>query len=216
MTTLADLMAEPDHVDFHSVRADFIRLEKTMNAKAYVDASFAWLVERSDAGRLVGSSRPIDFLIKALGLSWQEAVDRVGRGEGLFTTPVVPPMPTPEPEAGESAEDAAARERLLRQEEARRREQDEKAQREARDQARKVAAEKQKIIRQELRTLNEHSSPSRAVLQAEALEGGRAPLPGGSAGLAAPSGGQRQCRRTPTRREKGPAGRAQETRPASG
>ncbi|WIM72016.1 hypothetical protein QP028_11465 [Corynebacterium suedekumii] len=47
MTTLADLMAEPDRVDFHSVRADFIRLEKTMNAKAYVDASFAWLVERS-------------------------------------------------------------------------------------------------------------------------------------------------------------------------
>ncbi|WIM73015.1 hypothetical protein QP028_04735 [Corynebacterium suedekumii] len=112
MTTLADLMAEPDGVDFHTVRADFIRLEKTMNAKAYVDASFAWLAERSDAGRLVGSSRPIDFLITALGLSWQEATDRVGRGEGLFTTPVVAPMPTPEPEADESAEDRAARERL--------------------------------------------------------------------------------------------------------
>ena len=170
MTTLADLMAEPDHVDFHSVRADFIRLEKTMNAKAYVDASFAWLAERSDAGRLVGSSRPIDFLITALGLSWQEATDRVGRGEGLFTTPVIPPMPTPEPEADESAEETRQRERRLQEEEQRRREQDEKAQREARDQARKVAAEKQKIIRQELRTLNEHSSPSRAVLQAEAMK----------------------------------------------
>ena len=170
MTTLADLMAEPGDVDFHAVRADFIRLEKTMNAKAYVDASFAWLVERSDAGRLVGSSRPIDFLIKALGLSWQDAVDRVGRGENLFTTPVTPPMPAPEPEAGENTEDMAERERHLREEEQRRREQDELAQRRAREQARKVAAEKQKIIRQELRNLNQHSSPSHAVLQADALK----------------------------------------------
>ena len=41
-------------------------LERAMAKKAFADARFAWLANLADAGRLVGSTRTVDYLTHTL------------------------------------------------------------------------------------------------------------------------------------------------------
>ncbi|RNE49369.1 HNH endonuclease signature motif containing protein [Corynebacterium alimapuense] len=167
---LTSLMSDPAEVAFDDVRDAFVRLEETVAKKTFLDAAFAWVSERSDAGRHVGSTRPVDFLIKKLQLSRQEAYGRMGRGEDLFSPPVATALPTPSRQPDESEAQRLHREQLLRQEEHRRAEKDKQAQLQARKQALKhVSTEKHQTIRTGLAGLNEHSNPSYAALHARAL-----------------------------------------------
>lgn len=49
-------MINIDKISFHSIYSDFERLEESLNRKTFIDAAFAFMAERDEAGRLVGSS----------------------------------------------------------------------------------------------------------------------------------------------------------------
>lgn len=170
---LSAIFAAPDALPFRTVAPQMERLENALAAKAFIDASFAWAADQSDAGRLVGATRALDYLMVSLGLSRAEALDRLNRGRDLFARPTVTPPPAPAPEPDETEEQRRAREEELariRAEEQRRLEAEREAQERARDEARsRASAEKQRIIQQELRSLSEHSTPGRAELLAQAL-----------------------------------------------
>ncbi|WIM72395.1 HNH endonuclease [Corynebacterium suedekumii] len=170
---LSAILAAPDALPFRTVAPQMERLENALAAKAFIDASFAWAADQSDAGRLVGATRALDYLMVSLGLSRAEALDRLNRGRDLFARPTVTPPPAPAPEPDETEEQRRAREEELariRAEEQRRLEAEREAQERARDEARsRASAEKQRIIQQELRSLSEHSTPGRAELLAQAL-----------------------------------------------
>ena len=158
---LAAIMADPASVDFHAHRASFEALEKGVAAKAAVDASFAWLAELNGAGRLVGATDALEYLVSQLGVSRSEALNRLRQGRALFD-----PVPEPEPEPPSPSESAAERE--VREAEARRRAAaEEEAQREAR--RRDASAEKRRVIEAELRRLFEHAVPGANELRAQAL-----------------------------------------------
>ena len=56
MNELSSLFDDPSTLTFDSTRADMERLEKSLNQKGLVDASFAYLCERDGAGRSVGAT----------------------------------------------------------------------------------------------------------------------------------------------------------------
>ncbi|GAB2508354.1 HNH endonuclease [Corynebacterium atrinae] len=181
MAQLASVMSDPSSLDFEAVREGMVKLESITGAKSTADAAFAWIAERSNAGRLVGSTRSVEYLTKTLGISYREAVDRLARGENLFTTPVAEPVPAaPMPSAApsspedgaeaDSAEERRRREEAARKEAEARHRRDREAQERARKKAQEVAAEKQRIISQELRNLGERSRPSKSVLHEQSLE----------------------------------------------
>lgn len=167
LETLSSLMADPTTVAFDDVAESFEELESVTARKAVLDATFAWLADRSDAGRRVGSARTLEYLTRKLELSRREALSRLRAGESLFTPPAPPPPPPP-PEPEESAEERRAREERQRrsEEEAAAREH---AQREAREAAEHRSAEQLRIIEDELADLNDGSSPSREEIHREAL-----------------------------------------------
>lgn len=170
---LGAIFADPDTLSFLAAAPQMERLENALAAKAFIDASFAWAAESNDAGRLVGATRAMDYLMVNLGLSRAEALDRLNRGRDLFARPTINPAPEPEPEPEETEAQRRAREEeteRIRAEEQRRLNAEREAQSRARDEARsRASAEKQRIIQQELRSLSEHSSPGRAELLAQAL-----------------------------------------------
>lgn len=172
MAGLSQLMADPARVDFEEVADSFEELERVLNAKAALDAAFAWLVERSPAaGRRVGSARGCDYLVAALGLSKKEAASRLRTGRALFDPPVPPPEPEParpsgSAGSGESEEERRAREAAERE----RAEREQAARDEARRRARQRSAEILALINQELANLNAHADPGPAQLYNEALE----------------------------------------------
>lgn len=62
----------------------FEHLENAMGKKTTIDAAFAFLAARDDAGRTVGSSKPEDYLTARLGLTYPEAQARIKTGQSLF------------------------------------------------------------------------------------------------------------------------------------
>ena len=80
LLAMKDLCADPDAVEFEEVREDFERLEAIFNVKATLDALFAYVCERDDAGRVVGSKHANQYLQKKLGLEPKDAYDRLARG----------------------------------------------------------------------------------------------------------------------------------------
>lgn len=161
---LAAIMASPESVAFASVRASFEELEVAMNRKAAIDASFAWLANLHEAGRVVGSTSTTQYLREKLGLSRNEAFNRLRQGAALYD-PV--PEPAPEPPSATESED----QRLAREAEERRRAEEEAAaQRRARQQAAEASAEKRRIIEAELGHLSEHADPGANVLREQSLK----------------------------------------------
>lgn len=176
LLAMKDLCADPDAVEFEEVREDFERLEAIFNVKATLDALFAYVCERDDAGRVVGSKHANQYLQKKLGLEPKDAYDRLARGRDYYGEPEVeeeqvtdlfdtdceetPADPAAEAEREEAAREAA---RAAAREEARRK------QEEARRAAERVNAEKQRVIRQELDKLVGDAKGARARLQADAL-----------------------------------------------
>ncbi|QGU03498.1 hypothetical protein CETAM_01025 [Corynebacterium comes] len=169
MTGLSELMADPARVVFDEVADSFEELERVLNAKAALDAAFAWLAEQSpEAGQRVGSTRGFDYLLAGLGLSKKEAAARLRTGRHLFDPPA--PAPAPAPEPAESEEEHRAREAAEREKADRER----KAREEARRRAQHRSAEILGVISQELANLNEHADPGSAQLYNLALaEAGR-------------------------------------------
>lgn len=168
ITGLSELMADPGSVAFEEVADSFEELERVLNAKALIDAAFAWLADTSPAaGRRAGSSRGFDYLLQNLGLSKREAAARLRTGHNLFSRPDPPPPPEPEPdEPEETEEERRAREQAERE----RLEKERREQEEARRRAEEQSAEMLRIIDRELEHLNEHADPGRAELYNLALE----------------------------------------------
>ncbi len=161
---LAGIMANPESVAFASVRASFEELEAAMNRKAAIDASFAWLANLHEAGRLVGSTSTSQYLREKLGLSRNEAFNRLRQGAALYD-----PVPEPSPEPPPSTE--TEEQRLAREAEERRRAaEEEAAQRRARQQAAEASAEKRRVIETELGHLSEHADPGPNALREQALK----------------------------------------------
>lgn len=164
---IRDMFSDPSTIAFDDVHEEMEKLEAVCNAKALIDAAFAHICERDDAGRAVGAKYANAYLKQGLGLSPKEAYDRLARGKDLFGDP------EPEPEdpaedlfGGEPDEPAAERapeEREAREAETRRQ------QAEARKRAAETNAAKQEAIRQELDNLLDAAKHARAKLLAKAL-----------------------------------------------
>lgn len=164
---LSELFADPSALAFEDVRHDMERLEEQCKKKAAIDAAFAFIADRDDAGRVVGANYPNAYLQQCLDLSKGEAYNRLERGRLLYGPPPEPTPPPPEDEAedlfdsagkdAEAAAEAAAEEERARQ-------------RKARENSSKVSAEKQDIIRRELDKLLKAASRERTRIYAEAME----------------------------------------------
>lgn len=181
LAQLKDEFADPSLVSLSDVAEEMEKLEAFFNTKAYVDASFAYICERDEAGRLVGATRPNAYLQGRLGLSAGEAYDRLARGRDLFAPPPESVPVEEEDDSADSSEGAdlfsgasgvesdadasAAAEAAARAEEERRR-----AQEDARRRASAVSAEKQNIIRRELDKLLKAARGERARIHARAME----------------------------------------------
>lgn len=158
LTRLRNLMQNPDDLSFELLHPNFEHLERALGNKSTIDAAFAFIAERDDAGRRVGSSKAKDYLVARLGLTESEAAARLRNGKNLFA-PIEDPEPTPPPEDDEA--DAAAQKKA--EEEARRRADRE---RRAEEQRRKKLFEEDPIpervlnlIERELRNLNKFAVP---------------------------------------------------------
>ena len=66
---IRDMFADPDQVQFVDVYEDMERLEGFIAAKGLIDASFAAICERDEAGRLVGAKHATAYLKERLGCS---------------------------------------------------------------------------------------------------------------------------------------------------
>lgn len=176
---IQDAFADPSEVSFADVHEEMERLEAIFNAKALIDAAFAHICERDNAGRHVGARYPDAYLKERLGLSPRETYDRLARGKDLFGEPDIPEPVEPEnPEDGaedpfgapfETGEEARARqaEEERAREEARR--EVRRRQEKARERAKRINAEKQQTIRQELDKLLDTARGERARLLDAAL-----------------------------------------------
>lgn len=92
---LRAIMADPSQVPFRDVWASLERLEVAMGDKAVVDAGFAFIAHRDDAGREVGSTRAEDYLTARLRISESVAFERLRQGRELFAE-LAQPVPVPE------------------------------------------------------------------------------------------------------------------------
>ncbi|MCQ4619254.1 HNH endonuclease [Corynebacterium sp. CCUG 59401] len=175
LAQLRDEFADPSLLSLHDVAAEMEKLEEHLNAKALIDASFAYLCDRDNAGRLVGAVHPNAYLTTRLGLSAGEAYDRLARGRDLFAPPVTPePADTGGDDDGsggsgfelEFGTDNAETEQARREAE----EQARRSQEEARTKAAGVSAEKQNIIRRELDKLLAPAHGERTRIHAQAMD----------------------------------------------
>lgn len=161
LRTLSELFADPSALAFDDVRRDMERLEEQCKKKATIDAAFAFIAERDEAGRIVGANYPNAYLQQRLDLSKGEAYNRLERGRLLFAPP-------PEPQLDDdSAPDAPAPDSLFDDppEDGQRKQQDD-----ARRNSARVSAEKQDIIRRELDKLLSAASCERTRIHAQAME----------------------------------------------
>lgn len=169
LTQLRGLMQDPSDLSFELLHPHFEHLERALGNKAAIDAAFAFIAERDDAGRRVGSSKAKDYLTARLGLSESEAAARLRNGRNLFA-PIPEPEPTPPP-ADPDADDAT---RAQAEEEARRRADRERREEEKR---RKKLFEEEPVpervlnlIENELRSLSKYAIPGPSELRNQALE----------------------------------------------
>ena len=120
LLAMKDLCADPEALSFEEIREDFERLEAAFNVKATLDALFAYVCERDDAGRVVGSKHANQYLQKKLGLEPKDAYDRLARGRDYYGEPEVEDEPVsdlfdagfddnPADPAAEAAREEAAR-----------------------------------------------------------------------------------------------------------
>lgn len=107
LRTLSELFADPSALAFDDVRRDMERLEEQCKKKATIDAAFAFIAERDEAGRVVGANYPNAYLQQRLDLSTGEAYNRLERGRLLFVPPPEPPLDD------DSAPDAPAPDNLF-------------------------------------------------------------------------------------------------------
>lgn len=165
---IRDIFTTPDNVAFVDVHEQMEKLEGFIEAKALIDASFAHICDRDDAGRLAGSPHASTYLKQHLGCTPREAYDRLARGRDLFGEPPVDqPAPDPASEADGGGEDAGlfdAAAAAAAQEQAR------KDQEEARKRAAAVNTAKQEAIRQELDRLVDAAASHRPRLLAAAMK----------------------------------------------
>ena len=149
LVNLQAAMHSVDTLKFHDIYLQFEELEELFGKKTFIDAAFAFLAERDDAGRMVSSSHATEYLIKRLGLSYGTAMDRLRNAQTIFGEDVKPdpgPEPTPQPEAEEPAADetadSAADEAAREQAEQEAREERERKEREAREARQREADER--------------------------------------------------------------------------
>lgn len=162
LRTLSQLFEDPSSLAFEDVRHDMERLEEQCKKKASIDAAFAFIADRDDAGRVVGANYPNAYLQQCLDLSKGEAYNRLERGRLLYGAP---PEPTPPPaDEAEDLFDADPDDAASTADEDRARQED------ARKNSSRVSAEKQDIIRRELDKLLKAASGERAHIHAEAME----------------------------------------------
>lgn len=76
-----------DGAQFSDLRESFEKLEAVVAKKTLLDAYFAQAVVAADAGRIVGSSKPIQYLMQVLGLSRALAQGRLDQAALLFDEP---------------------------------------------------------------------------------------------------------------------------------
>lgn len=102
LRTLSELFADPSALAFDDVRRDMERLEEQCKKKATIDAAFAFIAERDEAGRIVGANYPNAYLQQRLDLSKARPTTASSaavssslphRSRRLTTTP----LPTPRP-----------------------------------------------------------------------------------------------------------------------
>ena len=79
--------ADDGALEFNELRAAFEKLEATVAKKALLDAYFAQAAAQADAGRIVGSSKTIQYLMQVLGLSRAMAQGRLDQEALLFDVP---------------------------------------------------------------------------------------------------------------------------------
>ena len=61
LTQLRSLMQDPSDLSFELLHPHFEHLERALGNKSTIDAAFAFIAERDDAGRRVGSSKAKDL-----------------------------------------------------------------------------------------------------------------------------------------------------------
>lgn len=113
LTNLQAAMHSVDTLKFHDIYLLMEDLEESFGKKTFIDAAFAHLAERDDAGRMVSSSHATEYFIKRMKLSYGEAMDRLRNAETIFgedvkPDPGPPPTPEPEPEPEEEPVDSSA------------------------------------------------------------------------------------------------------------
>lgn len=188
---LRKLMNTVDDLHFGRLHALFEHLETAYASKTVTDAAFAFMAQRDDAGRRVGSTRAEDYLSARLHITPQEARSRVERGEMLYSTeddteeldlgpePEEPPAPSPEDsdksEAEREEEEARRQEaRRKAEEEAERRREKERAEKERlRERMKEEAAAQAKLLEMiefELTRLNKYAVPGKNELYNKALD----------------------------------------------
>ena len=159
---LCAVFSDPSSIHLAEIHREMERLEKISAKKAFVDASFAHVCVRENAGRLVGGNWASDYLEKALDISRAEAFRRIDRAKDLFD-----PAP-PEDSAGPAdsfddegdCKDATPPLFPPSRDKAKK----------ARSDSQEVSAEKQAIINQELRRLTKHAARERAGIFSRAME----------------------------------------------
>ncbi|MGP6172894.1 DUF222 domain-containing protein [Corynebacterium sp. A21] len=187
LSAIADIFANPDAATFTANADSLPALERALNLKAGIDAAIAYAADQANAGDRVGSSRTIDYLIKELGLSYNQANARLRLGHqnhGKVTIPE-PTVPEASPEAenqSSSAQDSAdeqrRREEAQRKDEQQRRraeserlKQEEATRATSRENSRdsRISQEKLAIIDRELEKLNSDARLSRNEIYARAV-----------------------------------------------
>lgn len=101
---MRDLCDDPSTVAFDDVREPFEKLEAVLRTKPLLDAFFAFVAGRDDAGRLVGSKWAKTYLEKNLGIEPGDAYDRLARGRAFYGEPDVE-EPAQEGGSAEGSED---------------------------------------------------------------------------------------------------------------
>lgn len=167
LTGLLSVFDDPSSVHFSGLSHSMERLERAVAAKTYLDAAFAFICERDDAGREVGSPYATEYLKERLGLSASEAYDRLGRGRQLFAPPPPPEPPAGDEQGGEEETldfgAGGAGEGDAGQQE---KEQQEKARKNSRD----LSAEKARIIQRCLAALTTEAACERTSILEKATE----------------------------------------------
>ncbi|MGV0395385.1 HNH endonuclease [Corynebacterium uberis] len=159
MHTLCDLITDaPDAALFHANRDAFLELERAWNLKASLDPAIAHAADKAEAGRLVGSSRTVDYLTRTYGLSFTEAQSRL-RSAAHRYGPAPVPAPASVPASVPSREAEPEPEPLP-----------EVQQRRERARRSRLSKEKLAIIDAELARLSTHVATERDRLRSAAID----------------------------------------------